>query len=206
MPIFGVLFVRRALMKTLLYCIGFLVFLAAPVFGQTKPVLTRAILIEGDTVPIYVMNEVKIFGPIIFNNKTDAIKFSRLVKNVKKVYPYAKITGIKVREFEEIIKNAKNEKDRKAKMKIAEDELKGQFEDDVKNLTFKQGILLIKLIDRETGATSFELIKEFRGRFMASFYQTIGRLFGYNLKTTYDPEGEDKEVEKIVLMIENGAI
>jgi len=193
-------------MKTLLHCIGLLLFLVSPAFGQNNPILTRAILIEGDTVPIYVMNEVKIFGPVIFKNKTDAVKFSRLVKNVKKVYPYAKITGIKVREYEEIIKSAKNDRDRKAKMKVAEDELKAQFEDDIRDLTFKQGIILIKLIDRETGSTSYTIIQEFRGKFMASFYQTIGRLFGYNLKTTYDPLGEDKEIEQIVQMIENGAL
>lgn len=192
-------------MKTLVHIVGLFLFLIAPAFGQT-PVLTRAILMDGDTVPIYVMNEVRIFGPIIFQNKTEAMQFTRLVRNVKKVYPYAVITAIKVREFEEIIKNAKTDKERKEKMKIAEDELKEQFEDDVKDMTFKQGLLLIKLIDRETGVTSFELIKEFRGRFMASFYQTVGRLFGYNLKTTYDPEGEDKEVEKIVQLIEIGAL
>lgn len=193
-------------MKISILATGLLLMLCVPALGQNQPILARAILVEGDTVPIYVMNEVKIFGPVIFKNKTDAIKFSRLVKNVKKVYPYAKITGIKVKEYEQIILNAKNEKDRKEKMKKAEDELKAQFEDDIRNLTFSQGVLLIKLIDRETGTTSFEIIKEFRGKFMASFYQTVGRLFGYNLKTTYDPEGEDKEVEKIVQMIENGAL
>lgn len=174
--------------------------------AQTTPVLARAILVNGDTVPIYVMNEVKIFGPVIYKNKSDAIKFSRLVKNVKKVYPYAKITGIKVREYEEIIKNARDEKDARKKMKMAEDELKAQFEDDIREMTFSQGIILIKLIDRETGNSSFELIREFRGRFLASFYQTIGRLFGYNLKTTYDPQGEDKDIEHIIQMIENGAL
>lgn len=177
-----------------------------PALGQNNPILTRAIIVDGDTVPIYVMNEVKIFGPVIFKNKTDAIQFSRLVKNVKKVYPYAKITGVKMKEFEQVILNAKNEKDRKEKMKVAEDELRAQFEDDIRDLTFKQGVLLIKLIDRETGTTSYDIIKEFRGKFMAGMYQTIGRLFGYNLKTTYDPLGEDKEVEKIVQMIENGAL
>jgi hypothetical protein len=170
-------------MKTLFRILGLSLFLITPAFGQNTPVLTRAIIIDGDTVPIFVMNEIRIFGPIVFQNKTEAIQFTRLVRNVKKVYPYAKITAIKVHEFEEIIKNAKNDKERKEKMKIAEDELKAQFEDDVKDMSFKQGILLIKLIDRETGVTSYDLIKEFRGRFMASFYQTLGRLFGYNLKT-----------------------
>lgn len=193
-------------MKNFLCCIGLLFLLNSLAFGQNNPVLARAIIVDGDTVPIYVMNEVKIFGPVIFKNKTDAIKFTRLIRNVKKVYPYAKITGVKVREYEQIILSAKNERDRKAKMKVAEDELRAQFEDDIRDLTFSQGILLIKLIDRETGATSFDIIKEFRGKFMASMYQTVGRLFGYNLKTTYDPMGEDKEIEQIVQMIENGAL
>ena len=91
-------------------------------------------------------------------------------------------------------------------MKQAEKELKEQFEDDIKGLTHSQGILLIKLIDRETGESSFELIEEFRGKILAVFYQAIGKLFGYDLKMTYDPDGEDKEIEKIVLMIEAGQI
>jgi hypothetical protein len=168
--------------------------------------LLKAMLINGDTVPIYVLNEVRILAPVAFKNKTEAVKFTKLVKNVKKVYPYAKITGIKVREYEEIVKNAKTEKERRQRMKEAEDDLRNQFEDDIKNLTHKQGIILIKLIDRETGNSSFELIKEFRGKIMASFYQAIGKLFGYDLKMNYDPEGQDKEIEKIVQMIEAGMI
>ncbi len=168
--------------------------------------LLKAMLINGDTVPIYVLNEVRILAPVAFKNKTEAVKFTKLVKNVKKVYPYAKITGIKVREYEEIVKNAKTEKERRQRMKEAEDDLREQFEDDIKNLTHKQGIILIKLIDRETGNSSFELIKEFRGKIMATFYQAIGKLFGYDLKMSYDPEGEDKEIEKIVQMIEAGMI
>ena len=173
---------------------------------EPRKYVTRAIIINGDTVPMYVMNEIKIMAPVSFKNKTDAIKFTKLVKNVKIVYPYAKITAIKVAEYNKIIESCKTDKEKKEKMKIAEKELKEQFEDDVRNLTFKQGILLIKLIDRETGNTSYDLIKEFRGKIMASFYQTIGKLFGYDLKMQYDPQGEDKEVEKIVQMIEAGLI
>jgi protein associated with RNAse G/E len=181
--------------------------LSASAFSQANEgYLLKAMVVNGDTIPIYIMNEIKILSPVVFKNKTDAVKFTKLVKNVKKVYPYAKITGIKVREFDEIVKKAKNEKERKEKMKQAEDELRAQFEDDIKNLSHKQGILLIKLIDRETGESSYELIKEFRGKIMASFYQAIGKLFGYDLKMDYDPQGEDKEIEQIVVMIENGVI
>ena len=168
--------------------------------------LTRAIIINGDTVPIYVMNDVRIFAPIQFQNKHDAIKYTRLIRNIRIVYPYAKITAVKVIEFNEIVKNAKNDRERKKLMKAAEDDLRDKFEADVKNLTYSQGVLLLKLIDRETGNSSYDLIKEFRGKVMASFYQTIGKIFGYDLKVTYDPEGEDKEIEQIVQMIESGAL
>lgn len=185
----------------------FILFFPVNIYSQEPAgYVTRAIIIDGDTIPIYVVNPVKIFGPMIFKNKYDVIQFSRLVKNVKKVYPYALITAIKVREYEQMLMGVTSKKEKKQKLKKAEEELKLQFEDDIKNLTDKQGIILIKLIDRETGSSSYELIKEFKGRIMAVFWQSLGSLFGYNLKDSYDPEGEDKDIEKIVIMIENGAI
>jgi len=157
-------------------------------------------------LPIIALNEVKIFGPVIFANKYEALRFSKLVYHVKKVYPYAKIVSVKVQEYNEVIAKASSRKERKRLMKKAEDELIAQFEDDIKNMNDLQGEILIKLIDRETGASSYDLIKEFRGVIVASLYQTFGRLFGYNLKSTYDPKGKDKEIEQIVLMIENSEL
>jgi hypothetical protein len=128
------------------------------------------------------------------------------VLNVRKVYPYAKIVAAKSQEYNYLIANAKTRKERKKLMKQAEEDLKTQFEDDVKNMNEVQGQILIKLIDRETGLSSYELIKEFRGGITAVFYQSFGRLFGYNLKSTYDPIGEDKEIEEIVKLIETGKL
>lgn len=173
---------------------------------DTTGFVTRAIIINGDTLPIISLSEVQIFGPVVFANKMEAIYFSRLVYNVRKVYPYAKIVGVKTQEYNMLIAQAKNRKERKRNMKLAEEELMLQFEDDVKNMNEVQGEILIKLIDRETGSSSYDLIKEFRGGIRALFYQSFGRLFGYNLKSTYDPTGEDKEIEKIVMMIENGQL
>jgi hypothetical protein len=173
---------------------------------DTTGIVTRAIIINGDTLPIISLSEVQIFGPVVFANKMEALYFSRLVLNVRKVYPYAKIVGAKTQEYNLMIAQAKNRKERKRLMKQAEEELKAQFEDDVKNMNEVQGEILIKLIDRETGASSYDLIKEFRGGIEAVFYQSFGRLFGYNLKSTYDPTGEDKEIEKIVVLIENGKL
>ncbi len=173
---------------------------------DTTSIVTRAIVVNGDTLPVIALNEVKIFGPVIFANKYEALRFSRLVAQVKKAYPYAKIVTVKVQEFNFIINNASTKREKRKLMKKAEDELIAQFEDDIKNMNDVQGEILIKLIDRETGSSSFDIIKEFRGSLVASFYQTFGRFFGYNLKTTYDPAGKDKEIEQIVIMIENGEL
>ena len=107
---------------------------------------------------------------------------------------------------EEILKNAETDAERKKLMKQAEAELKDEFEDDLRKLTFKQGLILIKLVDRETGSSSYVLVQELRGKFVAFFWQTFARFFGYNLKTEYDPHGADREIEEIVVMIENGQI
>jgi len=178
-----------------------------PLAGQdTTGIVTRAVIINGDTLPLISLNEVKIFGPVVFANKMEALYFSRLVLNVRKVYPYAKIVAAKTLEYNRLIAQAEKRKERKRLMKLAQDELMMQFEDDIKNMTEDQGKILIKLIDRETGASSYDLIKEFRGGLVAVFYQSFGRFYGYNLKSTYDPNGEDKEIENIVVMIESGKL
>ncbi len=91
-------------------------------------------------------------------------------------------------------------------MKEQEQLLREEFEDDIRHLTIRQGRLLIKLIDRETDKTSYELIKELKGSFSAFFWQTVARFFGENLKDQYDPAQEDKYIEEIVHRIENGQL
>ena len=91
-------------------------------------------------------------------------------------------------------------------MKKAEKELELQFGDELKDLTFSQCKILIKLIYRETGNSTFDIVKQLRGKFTAFIWQTLARLFGYDLKTDYDPGGTDQAIEQIVLMIEAGAI
>jgi hypothetical protein len=81
-----------------------------------------------------------------------------------------------------------------------------QYSDELKGLTVNQGKILIKLIDRETGNSSYEMVKELKGSFSAFMWQTVARLFGDNLKSTYDPDEEDRDIENIIGLIETGAI
>jgi len=162
-----------------------------------------AVIINGDTVPYIGLAEVQIFGK---GDPTKLQRFKRLVYNVKKVYPYAKLAGIKFNEYNTLMVKTSSDKEKKRLMRKAETELKAQFGPELERLSFTQGHILLKLVDRQTRNCTYDIVKEFRGRFMAFFWQGIGRLFGYNLKDRYDPQGEDYDIEYIVRAIEAGSI
>ncbi len=194
-------------MKKLHFILFFVLLLPFSSFAQeNKRIVVYAKVIDGDTIPIIPLPEVSVYSFRVFKTKREARRITRLMRNVRKVYPFAKLAGIKLNEYNEILLEAKNDKERRKIMKKAEKEIKADFGDDLRKLTFTQGKILIKLIDRETGTSSFKLVQELRGKFVAFFWQTFARLFGYNLKVKYDPEGEDRAIETIVLMIENGAL
>jgi hypothetical protein len=188
-----------------------LILLSAPeqVLGQQKkpvPQLTKCLIIEGDTFVFNTLPTFVFFSPKVFKSKKEQQQFNRLVRNVKRVYPYARIAGIKLKEYNTLLLAASTEKERKALMKRAEEELEAEFGKELKKLTFSQGIILLKLVDRETGSTGYDLVAELRGTFRAFFWQGLGKLFGYNLKMKYDPKGADKEIEEIVLKIMYGQL
>jgi hypothetical protein len=164
-------------------------------------------VINGDTLPMMILDEVIVSVSGIETPSGKAgVKYSKLVRDVKKVYPYAVIAAAKYEEYGKLLTKVSDKDEQKKLMKKAEEELKVQFEEDVKKMTMTQGKILLKLIYRQTNNTSYELVKEFRGSFRAVFWQSIGKIFGMNLKVKYDPEGEDKYIEDIVKKIENGTL
>ncbi len=174
--------------------------------GKIQGTVMQKVIVDGDTLLLSELQEVVILAPREFKSRLEQVRYNRLMRNVKKVYPYAKLAGEKFREYNEILINETSERKKSILMKQAEDELRESFEAELKKLTITQGIILVKLIDRETQNTTYEILKEFRGVFSAVFWQGLGRLFGYNLKTKYDPKGEDKLIEEIIMMIEWGII
>lgn len=174
--------------------------------GEVTGIVTKAVIIEGDTVPLFWIPTVRIYGPIIFKSKVQVITFTRLVRHIKRVYPYAKYIGNKVNEYNTYLNSISSDRQREKELDRIEKELRGQFEEELKKLTFTQGKILMKLIYRETNTTTYNLIKDFRGSITAFFWQSLGTVFGYNLKVTYDPVGADRDIENIVIMIENGTI
>jgi hypothetical protein len=146
----------------------------------------------------------------VSNNERFAHRFQkryfRLEKKVLKVYPYASAAAKLMEEYDAHLGELETEKERKKYLKEAEKELKAEFEGDIRNMTISEGLILIKLIDRETGDTSYDLIQELKGSFSAFIWQGVARLFGSNLKQEYDPVEEDILIEEIVRRIENGDI
>ena len=163
---------------------------------------------NGDTTLIVYLPEVDIDLMQRYFQITETNKGRRLASNVRKVYPYAKLAGAKMQEYDSILANVTSEYDRHMLMKQAEKELTDQYTEELKNLTFTQGAILIRLIDRETGNTSYQVVQELRGKVRAFFYQGFARLWGYNLKSEYDPHNnpEDDNIETIVTLLERGVI
>lgn len=159
---------------------------------------------QGDTIPMQYLDVVTISGYVCPLSEAEKRKYKKLIKNVKVVYPYAKQAGKLLDRYTIVLQQAKNDSQRKKIMKQAEKEIENKFGPSLKKLNRSQGKILIRLIDRETGSDSYALVKELRGSFRAAFYQTLGKLFGYNLRTKYDPENnsEDRIIERIIYGIE----
>jgi hypothetical protein len=174
--------------------------------SQDQERIVRALVIDGDTIPQISLMEIEVYSIVVPKNRRKQRKLSRYIKNVKKVYPYAKLAGIQLRKYEYQLLNASNNKERRQLMKQAEKEINEKYGGELRDLTFSQGKILIKLIDRETGDSSFELVQQLRGKFTAFWYQAFAKIWGYNLKLKYDPNGEDRQLEAIVKMIERGQI
>lgn len=168
--------------------------------------VARAIVIDGDTLWVADLDEVYIFPTHKFKNNRERRRYSRLIHNVKVVYPWAKLAGDKLDEVEIHIATLKTEKEQRQYIKEVEDELLGDYKEDLKKLTITQGRILIKLVDRETGDTSYELVRELRGDLSAAFWQALARIFGSNLKSEFDADGDDRLIEQIVILIENGQL
>ncbi len=185
----------------------FIINLIFSAFSQEHELhVVPSMIIGQDTLPYIQLDVIEIFDVKIFKNNRQASQNTRLIKNVKIVYPYARLAGKTLKEYEIILGQVDNERERRKILKELENEINDKYGDELKKLTFSQGKILIKLIDRETGNTSFDLVKDLRGNFLAFFYQSFARVFGYNLKVEYDPDGEDRNIEIIVRMIENGVI
>lgn len=163
-------------------------------------------ILDGDTLPHVLLNEVTVIKPWEFKNKREYQKYNRLVRNIKVTLPYARLAAEKLAVINEEMEGIEGNKKRRQYLRDAESQLFAEFEAPLRKLTFSQGKLLIRLIDRETGDNSYNLIKEYKGGVPAFFWQGIARIFGANLKDEYNAEEDDKMIEHIIRLIDAGAL
>ncbi|MFB2118779.1 DUF4294 domain-containing protein [Parapedobacter sp. 2B3] len=158
-------------------------------------------LVEGERLPWMLVPEVTVTRTRVFKSPEDKARYLRLRYNVIKVLPYAKYAQEKYQQLYRDLAVTGNRREQKQLVKACEKEIKDMFNREVKKLTISQGEILIKLIDRQTGNSSYEVVKDLRGGVTAFFYQSIARVFGHNLKNTYSAE-DDFEIENIIRSLE----
>jgi hypothetical protein len=166
--------------------------------------IVPAVVRDGDTIIFLHLPEVMILSKHIFKSRREEEQFNRLVHNVRRVYPYAKLAGQVYRHYDSILNLETNEYKRSQMMRQAEREIRSQFESELRALTVTQGRILVLLLDRETSHSAFNLVRDLRNAFQAYLWQSVGRMFGYNLRIKYDPHGVHADIESIVRLIEMG--
>lgn len=164
------------------------------------------VLHGNDSIQYVELNNVYVYPPQVFKNEKARQKYTRLVYNVKKVLPIAKEVNHIIIETYEYLQTLPNKKAKDQHMKLVEAGIKKEYTPRMKKLTFSQGKLLIKLVYRECNSSSYQLIKAFLGPIRAGFYQAFAWTFGASLTKKYDPEGEDRETERVVRLVESGQI
>jgi len=190
-----------------------LVFLMAigiccPALAQNKskkePVALRYIIDDnGDTLPVVNIETVTVRH---FKKRRQQIKYDKLMRNVKKAYPYAIAARDELATMNANLEGVTDPQQREAYIKAYEKQMFKRYEKELRALTISQGRILLKLVDREINNTAFNLVQEYRGSFSAYFWQGVARIFGENLKSEYDPDEEDMYIEEIVQLIEAGVI
>ncbi len=163
-------------------------------------------VVDGDSVLFMRMNNVYVYPVMELKSDKQRKAFNRLVTNVKKVLPMAKEVNKIIIETYESLQTIPDKKSREEHMKKVEKEIYGKYKPRMKKLTYSQGKLLIKLVNRECNSSSYDIVKAFMGPIRAGFWQAFAWTFGASLKKTYKPETTDKLTERVILMVEAGQL
>ena len=187
--------------------------IALPVLSQETgdpvlmpTVMVGKVLVDGDSIQYMEMSNVYVYPEPTFKNKRQQQAYTRLVKNVKRVLPIAKQVRQILIETAEFTETLPTQKERDAHLRKVEADIVKEYKPQMKKLTFSQGKLLIKLVDRECHSTAYEAMQAFIGPVRSGMWQAFAWMFGASLKKGYDPEGVDRLTERVVLMVEAGQL
>lgn len=165
--------------------------------GKNDTVKVAVTDINGEMLPWVLFPQVTILDNRIFKSAEERSKYLRLRYNVLKVLPYARFAGNRYRKLQRDLALTGDRRQQKALVKLCEKEIKNLFNKEIKNLSINQGEILIKLVDRETGNSSFDMLKDLKGNINAFMLQSVARIFSHDLKEKYDPE-QERDIENII--------
>ena len=174
--------------------------------GKPKTYIDVAGIYEGDTIAWFQLRPVHVFGQIKFKNNKERQAYSKLVRDVKKAYPYARKISGSIIETYEYMETFQTEKEKQKYLEDVQKFMMEEYKPQMKKMTKAQGKILIKLIDRECNTSSYNIVKALVGSFKAGVFNAFASLFGNSLKEKYDPEGKDAAIEAIVIQIEQGTV
>ena len=163
-------------------------------------------VVRGDTIYRGYFPSIYVFPPLKFKNNKEKMEYTKLVRDVKKALPYAKQVSQSIIETYEFMETLPDEKSKQKHLEAAQKYIMKEYKPKMKKLTKNQGKILVKLVDRETNSSAYDIVKALVGTFKATVYNTFAGLFGNSLKTQYEPQGRDKMIERIVLEIEQGSL
>ena len=170
--------------------------------GVNDTLVSGAVVYMGDTIEAKTLPYVSLFNRLTDAQRRARAEWTRLRNAIYVTFPYAKRAGLVMNDVNVHLVGVTDKDKRKKYINSREKELKREFADPLTNLSIYQGKVLMKLINRETGNNCYEIIKDYKGGFLARFYQTVAFFFGTNLKQPYDKTGDDAEMEKIVQEVE----
>jgi hypothetical protein len=169
-----------------------------PVMGKNDTLRVASTNVDGELIPWIPLNEVVIYGARVFKSPQERAAFNRLRYNVLKVMPYAIYAKRRYQQLERDLALTDNKREQKKLVKQCDAEIKQMFNKEIKELTITQGRILTKLVDRELGRTTFDIVKQNKGGVRAFLYQSVARVVGHDLKSTYNPH-EDRDIESIIV-------
>lgn len=160
---------------------------------------------DGDTIGLASLHEVYIFPQLRFKNKRQERFYWRTVRDVKKTLPYARIIAREMEKTDSLMLWM-TPRQQRSFWRDYERLLFQQYEGDFRHMTASQGQMLMKLVDRETSFTSYQVIDRYKGKFVANLWQAVAKIFGNDLKADYDGKDKDQLIERIILLVESGAL
>ncbi len=163
---------------------------------------------DGDTILVLMLSEITCFNELHFRNRREEQFYWRTVRDVRLTLPYAKLIAETLIETYEYVETFPTDRERRQYLSQMEDALFAQYKPVLKRFSRRQAKVLVKLIQRETNQSSYEIVKAFLGSFRASFWQGFGRLFGVSLKSEFKPQSDrnDAIIDRVATLIEQGAL